>query len=95
MGDISSQHNDSGQKLALVDVWGGDEGGVGQPFLEELKEGLEACSYSFGVVHLERVNRRCFERNKGQFSSSKKSEGTFSWDSVQDSGQDESPPETL
>ena len=33
MGDISSQHNDSGQKLALVDVWGGDGGGVGQPFL--------------------------------------------------------------
>ncbi|KAJ9674042.1 hypothetical protein PVL29_023538 [Vitis rotundifolia] len=35
------------------------------------------------------------QRNKGQFSSSKKSEGTFSWDSVQDSGQVDSPPETL
>jgi hypothetical protein len=34
------------------------------------------------------------QRNKGQFTSSKKSEGGFDWNAAQESGQDDSPPET-
>lgn len=34
------------------------------------------------------------QRNKGQFTSSKKSEGESGWGSAQDSGQDEAPQET-
>ena len=36
------------------------------------------------------------QRNKGQFTSAKKSEGgAFSWSSAQESGQEESPSDTL
>lgn len=34
------------------------------------------------------------QRNKGQFTSSKNSEGACGWSSVQESGQDDSPAET-
>ncbi|KAF5746764.1 GATA transcription factor 25 [Tripterygium wilfordii] len=35
------------------------------------------------------------QRNKGQFTSSKKSDGASSWGSAQDSGQDDNPQETF
>lgn len=35
------------------------------------------------------------QRNKGQFTSAKKSEGAYNWGNVPDSGQDDSPPEAL
>jgi len=34
------------------------------------------------------------QRNKGQFTSAKKSEGGYGWDGVQDSGLDDSQQET-
>lgn len=33
------------------------------------------------------------QRNKGQFTSSKKSEGAYNWGTLQESGQDDSPQE--
>lgn len=33
------------------------------------------------------------QRNKGQFTSARKSDGAYDW-GVQESGQDDSPPET-
>ncbi|PSS17345.1 GATA transcription factor [Actinidia chinensis var. chinensis] len=35
------------------------------------------------------------QRNKGQFTSSKKSEGAARWSTAEDSAQDDTPPETL
>ncbi|KAJ6735654.1 GATA TRANSCRIPTION FACTOR 25, partial [Salix viminalis] len=35
------------------------------------------------------------QRNKGQFTSAKKSEGGYGWDGGQDSGLDDSQQETL
>lgn len=33
------------------------------------------------------------QRNKGQFTSSKKSEGDYNWGALQESGQDDNPQE--
>ncbi|KAL5559947.1 hypothetical protein UlMin_036158 [Ulmus minor] len=34
------------------------------------------------------------QRNKGQFTSAKRSDGSYSWGTIQESGQDDNPPET-